>query len=149
MTRMYEDWGPDFESVPPAVMQFLDWYLTPAELREDDERTLKGWCTKNGHSTNWASNLQREPEFDRLFSSRFEAIGFGQAHFYAVWQNYYRAAATSPDFRAARNFLVDMKQILTDAPLAEADGAPSNEELVARHRDLVLAELPSAPKEDS
>jgi len=143
---LYADFGVDFEHVPPAVMHFLEWQLTPLEMREDDEKSASAWCAKYDHSKDWAVKLQNEPEYRRLFDSRCDGMGFTMAHYQTVWANYYRQAATGPDSRATRNFLIDMRQIVPDAPIAdEADGAPSPEELKARHRDLVLAELNPAP----
>ena len=139
---MYEDWGEFFDHVPPACAALAEWLWTPPELREDDEKTLKAWCEKHGHSTSWAARTQSEPEFMRLMKTKGESFGFSQAHMNAVWGNYYRLASNGNDFRAARNFLIDTHQIKPDAPAEpdpDADGAPTEDELVARHLALLAA----------
>lgn len=143
---MYEDWGATFDHVPPACQALADWIMTPPDLREEDEGTLAGWCRKYGHSTSWAGRVQLEPEFQRLMAAKAEGMGFNVAHFRAVWENYYRLAANGSDFRAARNFLIDTKQIVTNPVETEDDGADevNPEELKARHREIVLGEIQPA-----
>ena len=152
---MYENWGETFDHVPPAVAAFAEWYLTLPEEREDDEKTASAWASKYGHSKSWVAGVQREPEWQRFIAAKSEAMGFTKLHFQAVWENYFRQAANSNDFRAARNFLLDTGQIQPAGigvadPDAAAGDEPPDEELERRHREKVraevMAELAAAPK---
>lgn len=141
---MYEDWGETFDHVPPAAAAFAEWYLTAPEDREADEKTMTAWCFKNGHSRAWGANLQTEPEFQRFIGAKAEAMGFTQLHIRAVWENYYRLAASSSDFRAARNFLMDTQQIKpAGAGFDQEDDGdlPDEQELLDRQKEHVLGEL--------